>query len=403
MYDVMQGVRVVEVAEHTFIPAAAMVLADWGADVIKIERTTNGGDPMRTLQIPNLNAGGFNPYFEAGNRGKRSLALDLTQAEGREILYRLVKDADVFTTNLRAAARRKLGIEPADLFKLNPRLIYARGTGYGLQGPLAAQGGFDFPSTWCRGGLANQQTLPGREPPPGPASVGDLTGGVTTAGAIAAALFKRERTGKGSIVDNALYMVGTYLMSQLIAMSSLGVTRAPSELPRHEHFNPLVMMYRTSDERWLNLCLLIPKWWPDFARHVGRPELIDDPRFKDPRARYENRGALITELDKTFLQHTLAEWVKKLETMEGVWAPLFNPEEVTADPQALINGFVSPVGGTDGAPDYMVGVSPAQFDERPIGALRRGPNLGEHTAEVLAELGFDEHAVENLKRAGIVL
>jgi crotonobetainyl-CoA:carnitine CoA-transferase CaiB-like acyl-CoA transferase len=402
MYDVMQGVRVIEVAEHTFVPAAAMVLADWGADVIKIERTTDGGDPMRTLAIPDLNVGGFNPFFEAGNRGKRSLALDLTKEEGRQILYRLVKDADVFTTNLRADARRKLGIEPADLMKLNPKLIYARGTGYGLQGPFAAQGGFDFPSTWCRGGLAYLQTLPGREPPPAPGSVGDLAGGVTTAGAIAAALFKRERTGKGSIVDNALYLVGTYLMSQMVAMSSLGVLRTPKETPRMENFNALVMMYKTKDDRWLNLCLLMPKWWADFARHIGRAELVDDPRFADPKARYENRGALITELDKTFVRHTLAEWVKKLETMEGVWAPLFNADEVTADPQALINGFVTPVGDA-ASPDYMAGASPAQFDERPIGELRRGPNWGEHTAEVLAELGFDDHAVGDLKRAGIVL
>jgi crotonobetainyl-CoA:carnitine CoA-transferase CaiB-like acyl-CoA transferase len=401
MYDVMQGVRVIEVAEHTFVPAAGMVLADWGADVVKIERVDGGGDPMRTLPIPNLEVNGVNPYFEAGNRGKRSLALDLTQPEGREILYRLVETADVFTTNLRADARQKLQIEPADLFARNPRLIYARGTGYGLQGPFAAQGGFDFPSTWCRGGLAWLQTLPGHEPPPAPASTGDLTGGVTTAGAIAAALFKRERTGKGSIVDNALYLVGTYLMTQMIAMSSLGADRAPQEVPRHENFNALAMMYRTKDERWLNLCLLMPKWWPDFARHIDRPELIDDPRFCDPKARYENRGALISELDAVFARHTLAEWVTKLETMEGVWAPLFNAHEVRTDPQAVINGFVTPVGDPQ-APAYMAGASPAQFDEQPIGALRRGPGHGEHTDAVMAELGLDAAAIAELRRSGVV-
>jgi crotonobetainyl-CoA:carnitine CoA-transferase CaiB-like acyl-CoA transferase len=402
MYDVMEGVRVIEVAEHTFVPAAAMVLADWGADVIKIEKTTDGGDAMRTLQIPNLDAGGFNPYFEAGNRGKRSLALDLTKQEGRDILYRLVKDADVFTTNLRADARRKLGIEPADLFKINPKLIYARGTGYGLKGPFAAQGGFDFPSTWCRGGLAYIQTLPGREPPPAPASVGDLTGGVTTAGAIAAALFKRERTGKGSIVDNALYMVGTYLMSQRIAMASLGADSPPENAPREDSFSPLAMMYKTKDDRWLNLCLLIPKWWPDFARHIDRADLIEDPRFKDPAARYQHRGALIAELDKVFATRTLAEWVKRLETMEGVWAPLFNPSEVTADEQALVNGFVTPVGSGE-TPDYMIGASPGQFNEQPIGALRRAPRFGEHSAEVTAELGLGGEEIERLRQAGVIV
>lgn len=402
MYDMMEGVRVIEVAEHTFVPAAGMILADWGADVIKIEKTVDGGDTMRSMQIPDLDLNGFNPYFEAANRGKRSLALDLTKQEGRDILYRLIDGADVFTTNLRADARQKLGIEPADLFKINPRLIYARGTGYGLRGPFAAQGGFDFPSTWCRGGLAYIQTLPGSPPPPAPASTGDLAGGATTAGAICAALFKRERTGKGAIVDNALYMVGTYLMSQRIAMASLGSDRPPENTPREENFSPLTMMYKTRDDRWLNLCLLIPKWWPDFARHIDRAELIDDPRFKDAAARYQNRGVLIAELDKVFATRTLAEWVKRFETMEGVWAPLFSPTEVAADEQALANGFVTPVGPGD-TPDYMIGSSPGQFNEQPIGPLRRGPGFGQHSAEVMAELGFGGEDIERLRRTGVII
>lgn len=401
MYDMMEGVRVIEVAEHTFVPAAAMVLADWGADVIKIEKTVDGGDASRGLQLPNMDLNGINPYFEAANRGKRSLALDLTKPEGRDILYRLVKDADVFTTNLRADARQKLGIEPADLFKINPKLIYARGTGYGLHGPFARQGGFDFPSTWCRGGLAYIQTPAGGQPPPAPASTGDLAGGVTTAGAICAALFKRERTGKGAIVDNALYMVGTYLMSQKIAMASLGADRPPENTPR-EASSPLAMMYKTKDDRWLNLCLLIPKWWPDFARHIDRTDLIEDPRFKDPAARFQNRGALIAELDKAFATRTLAEWVKRLETMEGVWAPLFSPTEVTADEQALVNGFVTPVGSAE-TPDYMIGASPGQFNEQPIGELRRGPRFGEHSAEVMAELGISGDEIERLRQAGVII
>ena len=402
MYDMMEGVRVIEVAEHTFVPAAAMILADWGADVIKIEKTADGGDTMRSMQVPNMDLNGVNPYFEAANRGKRSLALDLTRPEGRDILYRLVRDADVFTTNLRADARQKLGIEPADLFKINPRLIYARGTGYGLRGPFAQQGGFDFPSAWCRGGLAYIQTPAGSLPPPAPASTGDLAGGATTAGAICAALFKRERTGKGAIVDNALYMVGAYLMSQKIAMASLGEDRPPQNTPREQSFSPLAMMYKTRDDRWLNLCLLIPKWWPDFARHIDRADLIEDPRFKDPAARYQNRGALIAELDKVFATRMLAEWVKQLETMEGVWAPLFSPSEVAADEQALVNGFVTPVGSTE-KPDYMIGASPGQFNERPIGELRRGPRFGEHSAEVMAELGLSGEEIERLRQAGVII
>jgi formyl-CoA transferase len=402
MYDVMAGVRVVEVSEHTFMPAAGMVLADWGADVIKIERTTDGGDPMRNLAIPNIQAGGYNPYFEAGNRGKRSIALDLTQEAGREVLRRLIKDADVFITNLRIDARQAFGIEPDDLFKLNPKLIYARGTGNGRHGPYARQGGFDGPTTWCRGGLAYLQVPAKYEPKSAPSSIGDLTGGITMAGAIAGALFKRERTGKGSIVDNALYAVGTYLSSQLIALASLGVNREPTEQPRSESFNPLVMMYQTKDGRWLNLCLLMPKWWADFCEHIDRPDLIEDERFKSFAARSQNRGALVSVLDEVFAKRTLAEWVKRLETMDGVWSPCFSPAEIAADPQALVNGFVVPV-GDEGAPDYLIGSTPCQFDERPVGELRRGPGWGEHTAQILAEVGIEGAAAAALKEGGVVL
>ncbi len=401
MYDVMDGVRVVEVSEHTFMPAAGMALADWGADVIKIERTTGGGDPMRSLNIPNLNAGGYNPYFEAGNRGKRAIALDLLQEAGREIFYRLIKDADVFITNLRKNARVQMGIEPEALFAHNPKLIYARGTGNGLLGPLAPQGGFDGATTWYRGGLAYLQSKPGKEPPGPGTSYGDLMGGLTMAGAISAALFKRERTGKGSIVDNSLYSTGAYLSSQHVAMASLGNPRVPTDTPRSGNFDALVMTYRTKDDRWINLCLLMPKWWGDFCRHIDREDLIDDERFADPKARFVNRGALIGELDETFARHTMFEWAAKLETMEGVWAPAFSPAEIAQDPQALINGFVTPVGDPN-QPDYSIAVTPCQFDEQPVGKLKRGPRYGEHTDEILGEIGVTGDELASLREAGIL-
>jgi len=402
MYDVMQGVRVVEVSEHTFMPAAGMALADWGADVVKIERTTGGGDPMRSLNIPNLEAGGFNPYFEAGNRGKRAITLDLLQEAGRELFYKLIAGADVFITNLRKNARVQMGIEPEDLFAHNPKLIYARGTGNGLRGPLAPQGGFDGATTWYRGGLAYISSKPGKEPPGPGTSYGDLIGGLSMAGAISAALFKRERTGKGSIVDNTLYAVGSYLVSQHVAMASLGNPRVPTEIPRSESFDPLVLTYRTKDDRWINLCLLMPKWWPDFCKHIDREDLTDDPRFVDTKARYVNRSALIAELDETFARHTMQEWAAKLESMSGVWAPAFSPLEISEDPQALINGFIAPVGDAD-KPDYMMAVTPLQFDEKPVGKLKRGPKYGEHTDEILAEIGCNETDLAKLRSSGVIL
>jgi len=401
MYDVMTGIKVVEVAEHTFVPAASMILADWGADVIKIERTTGGGDPGRNLAIPNSGRDGFNMFFEAGNRGKRSMALDLTHEDGRAILKKLIATADVFITNLRSDARRKLGIDAREVQAINPRIIYARGTGYGLRGAMANDGGFDFPSSWCRSGAGYMQTRPGVEPPGQPGSVGDLGGGATLAGAISAALFRRERTGQGAIVDNALYLFGIYLMSQSIIAAGMGLERGPNP-GRDQAFNAMVNLYRTKDDRWISLCLLVDRWWPDLLSHLDRTDLLADERYRDVAARFENRRALIREFDEVFLQHDFAYWKEKLSTLEGVWAPLQSPMEVIADSQALENGFVTQV-ATDVGAAYMGGASPAQFDELPIGALRAAPKYGAHTETILYELGLASGEIARLRANATIL
>lgn len=400
MYDVMEGVKVIEVAEHTFVPAAGMILADWGADVIKVERTGGGGDPGRNLPIPGSSANGFSMFFEAGNRGKRSVRLDLTQAAGRHLLYKMVEGADVFITNLRADARKKLGIEPADLMKLNPRLIYARGTGYGINGPMANDGGFDFPSSWCRSGSGYMQTQPDSFPPSQPGSVGDLGGGATLAGAISAALFRRERTGKGAIVDNALYLFGIYLMSQSMVAASLGMKRSAGPGP-DQAGNPLVNLYRTKDGRWINLCLLNESWWPDLCQHLGKEEWIDDPRFVNNQARFQNSAVLNAAIQDVFGAQDYAVWLERLKTLQGVWAPLQSPEEVIKDNQALANSFIAEVKADDGR-SYQAGVSPAQFDEAPIGALRAAPDYGAHTEAVLREMGLGDGELAALRAGGVV-
>ena len=400
MTKVMQGVRVLEVAQYTFVPAAGAILADWGADVIKIERTSGGGDPGRSLAIPNASANGFSMFFEAGNRGKRSVALDLTRPEGREVLYRMVAEADVVLTNLRADARKKLGIEPDDLMAINPRLIYARGTGYGPRGSMANDGGFDFPSSWCRSGSGYMQTQPDGFPPMQPGSIGDLGGGATLAGAISAALFRRERTGKGAVVDNALYLFGIYLMSQSMVAASIGLQRGPAPGPA-ESANPLINLYQTSDGRWINICLLVTSWWPDFCEHLGRPELASDARFCDTPARFANARVLTAEIQATFEAQTYAYWTTRLATMAGVWAPLQSPEEVICDPQALANSFITKVEADDGR-SYATGTSPAQFDEQPIGPLKAAPGYGVHTQAILREIGLDEHTIAALVESRVV-
>ena len=402
MYDLMQGVRVIEVAEHTFVPAAGMILADWGADVIKVERTVGGGDAarsMRVIQRPGLRA---NPFFEAANRGKRGIALDLTQDEGRAHLYHLIETADVFLTNLRDGARARLGMDVDDLTERNPRLIYARGSGYGRQGPLAQAGGFDYPSSWCRSGSAYVQSLASLDGPPmQPGSVGDLTGAAALAGAVSAALFRRERTGRGAVIDHALYLAGTYIMSQSLIGASLSPGYARHPPSRDAAGDPLNNSYRTRDGRWLVLCLLYDAWWPDFTRHTGHPELAADSRYATADARAKNNRALISELDEIFAQRTLAEWEAMFSSLQGVWSPVKSPAEVIEDEQALVNGFVTPVTLADGS-QYLTGASPAQFDGRAIGPLRASPALGEHTDEVLRELGITDANIIGLRDRGVV-
>ena len=402
MYDVMQGVKVVEVAEHTFVPAAAMILADWGADVIKIERAAHGGDAsrsMRIIQRPGLRS---NPFFEAANRNKRGVGLDLTKPEGRELLYQLIDQADVFITNMRDDAKAKLGIQADTLMARNPRLIYASGTGFGTRGPLKEARGFDFPTSWCRSGSGFVQTpLDGNPPPAQPGSVGDLTGGATLCGAICAALYRRERTGRGTVVDHALYMMGTYIMSQSLISASMGWQPAGPPPTREAMPDPMMNMYRTKDARWLVLCLLYDAWWADFARHIGHEDWITDERYRDPSARAANCVEMIRELDAIFVTKTLAEWEAEFADLEGVWSPLKSPAEVIEDEQALVNGFVTPVTYPDGE-QYLVGASPAQFDGRPIGELRASPTHGQHTDDVMRELGLTAEQIDGLRGAGII-
>jgi crotonobetainyl-CoA:carnitine CoA-transferase CaiB-like acyl-CoA transferase len=401
MYDVMQGVRVVEVADYTFVPAASMLLADWGADVIKVERT-GGGDPARNMKLPGTD-GRINPLFESSNRGKRSIALDVGTEEGQRLLYRLIETADVFLTNLRSDARVHLGIEPEPLLERFPRLVYALGTAYGRRGSMAEDGGFDYPSSWCRSGSAYLQHVPGSDlmPPKQPGSIGDLGGGATLAGAVAAALFRRERTGKGALVENSLYQIGTYLMSQSLLFASVGAPSLFVNHPQLESPVPLANSYRTRDGRWICLCLLVDKWWPDFLRHIERPDLQDDPRFADGRARYANARALIETLNEVFATRDYADWCQRLATMESVWAPVQSPDEVLLDPQALANGFVVSV-EKEGAAAYQTGASPSQFDGALIGPLRAGPDYAQHTDAVLRETGLSDGEIAQMRERGVV-
>jgi crotonobetainyl-CoA:carnitine CoA-transferase CaiB-like acyl-CoA transferase len=401
MYDVCEGVTVVEVASWTFVPTAGAVLADWGADVLKIEHPVSG-DPQRGLKnVLTGSDSAIDPMLQVPNRGKRSVAIDISLDGGRELLYRLVRNADVFTTNYLPGVREKLHIDVDDIRAQKPDIIYGRGSAHGIRGAEAARGGFDFASSWARAGTAYALATPGSVPPYQPGSFGDLCGGLNLAGAVAAALFRRERTGRGSVVDASLYATGMWMMAQSISGAPLG--REMPVFTRETTWNPLTSYYPTKDDRWICLAMLqADRWWPDLARHLGREDLIADARFASAEARLANRTEFVATLDEIFRTQTLDEWRRILATTEGVWAPVLSPAEIAEDPQVRDNGFFPDVETGDGTP-FRIVAGPAQFDGEPVGTLRRAPEHGEHTEEVLLELGLDWDDIIALKEAEVIL
>ena len=402
MEQILRGVRVVEVAQWWFVPAAGAVLADWGADVLKVEHPANG-DPQRGLMTSGLipNTGGVNFMVEQPNRGKRSIGIDLNQPKGLEVLHRLVETADVFLTNFLPAARRRLKIELEDIRAVNSKIIYVRGHGQGARGPERERGGYDAASFWCRGGICSALTPAGAEAPVMQrAAFGDSTGGLALAGGIAAALFRRERTGEPSVVDLSLLGTAMWILApDIIATKLLGGSMP--QFSRADAPNPIVNSYRTKDGRWLFLNMLQPdRFWPDLCRRIGHPELIDDERFKDGMSRFANRVECVRALDRIFAERTLDEWRAALADAEGVWAPMQNAVELYDDPQAAANGYLLPVERGDGSSFTLVS-NPLQFDETPP-TLRPAPDLGQHTEEVLLALGMSWEELATYKECGAV-
>jgi crotonobetainyl-CoA:carnitine CoA-transferase CaiB-like acyl-CoA transferase len=403
MQDVLAGIRVVEVASWTFVPSSGAILAEWGADVIKIEEPEHG-DPQRGLVSSGIiPPGGANFMYEIPNRGKRSVGLNIASASGREILYRMVETADAFVTNYLPGVRQRLGIDLERIRARNPRVIYVRGSGNGPNGPEADRGGFDSATYWARAGIASALTEPEHSWPPGVRpGFGDLMGGLALAGGIAAALLKRERTGVPSEVDVSLLGLGMWNLGPDITSAKLFEDLPRPEFDRDAFGNPLVGFYPTSDGRFVSLMLFQDqRYWPDLCVHLGRPELIEDARFATTAARYENRRECIQLLRSIFGAATLAEWRERLRTLNGVWAPVQTPHEVHDDQQVAANGYLQPLTTQNGTV-LEVPTSPVQFDRTPP-AIRRAPGHGEHTDEVLAELGFSEDEIIAGKLDGAVL
>ncbi|MEM6110361.1 CoA transferase [Mycobacterium sp. 050272] len=402
----MVGVRVLEVAQFTFVPSAGAVLADWGADVIKVEHAETG-DAQRGLSavmdMP-VGTGSFAPLMEHPNRGKRSIGLALERPEALDVLHDLIRTSDVFLTNFLPRARRKLGIELDDVRKVNADIIYVRGSGFGSNGPDSEKGGYDSTAFWARGGSALGTTpmeFDGLCKMPAGA-YGDSLGGMTIAGGIAAALLARERTGETSVVDVSLLGVGAWANALSVGFALL--TGGPPEREpssRSARTNPLVGNYRTADNRWIVLAMLQPgRYWPEFCRRIGREDLVTDRRFATVDAIMGNAAEAAEILQNKIASWTLSQCMTQFGDMEGQWGVAQDPWEVGHDPALRANGMIAEVLDVDGARRELV-ANPVQFDETPA-SLTRAPQFAEHTDEILRELGKTDDELISLKIAGAV-
>ncbi len=400
-----EGVRVIELAQFVFVPAAGALLADWGADVVKIEHpvTGDGYRALVTQGIIKTSASGINQNMEMHNRGKRSIGLDVASPEGREVILKLVETADVFLTNFLPSALKKWNLDVDDLRAVNPKIIYARGHGHGVRGPDANMPAYDSTAYWARGAVGATLTPPSLERPLGPrGGFGDRTSATNLAYGIASALFRRERTGVPSVVDVSLLATAVWTIASDVLSGLQGNWAAAPVAGQalRMSLNPLSNNYETKDGRFLSLMLLQPdRHWPDLARAIGRQDLLSDPAFATGKAILEHPVDLVDILEPLFLTKTLAEWREAFLGARFPWAPFAQVPDLIDDPQVVANGYIVEVEHEAGT--FRLPTGAVQIDEHPS-TIRRGPEFAEHTEEILLDMGYDWEDLAKLKDNGVI-
>jgi crotonobetainyl-CoA:carnitine CoA-transferase CaiB-like acyl-CoA transferase len=387
----LRGIKVVELAHWMAGPAAGGLLADWGADVIKIEPP--GGEPMRHIWgSMGANPDAPNGAFTSANRGKRSIELDVRSQAGREVLGRLLSGSDVLLTNLRPSALRRLGLSSDEVAERYPRLVFCSLTAYGWGGPDQERAGYDLASFFGRTGISHELTTQGEPPAPLMQGLGDTFTAMTAVAGTLAALQERHTTGRGRMVEASLLRTGMWALAGELGVQAMGGRPRPP-YPRDNCPTPMYNSYRTADDRWFFLVgVQAGRQLPKVLTAIGRTDLQGDERFASARSLAKNRREVIAILDEAFAAHPLDHWAKVLDEHDVFWAPVQTPAEVVLDPQARATGAWIEI---ENAGVESVD-SPIRYDGLPRSVVAGPPRAGQHTIEILSELGYNEAQIKNL-------